>query len=196
MEEYKSISRYLNKNKKQSKGIKRLNTLLLFVVLALGCLIFLKIDNDNKKLVTNFLYSNNISFAKINDWYKKTLGNILPFEKVIPEPVIEVFNETMTYSKLENYNDGIKLSVADKYLVPVLESGIVVFVGDKEGLGKTIIIQQTDEVEVWYSNINNLNVTAYDYVSKGDYLGETIDDKLYLTFYKDGEVVDYKIYLQ
>lgn len=196
MNEYKSISKFLNKQKKSGKGVKILNRFLFFLVIVLGCLIFLKIDNDNKKLVSNFLYSNNISFAKINDWYKKTLGNILPFEKVILEPTVEVFDEKLTYSNLEAYKDGVKLSVENKYLVPILESGIVVFVGEKEGLGQTVIIQQTDEVEVWYSNVTNLNIKAYDYVSKGEYLGETIDDKLYLTFYKDKEVVDYKIYLQ
>lgn len=43
--------------------------------------------------------------------------------------------------------------VSNNYLVPTLESGIVVFMGEKEGYGKTIIIEQINGIDVWYSNI-------------------------------------------
>jgi len=35
----------------------------------------------------------------------------------------------------------------------------------------------------------------YDYLKAGDIVGETLDDKLYIVFMKDGKVLDYKDYI-
>ena len=78
----------------------------------------------------------------------------------------------------------------------MLDAGIVVFIGEKEDYGKTVIIQQTDGVDVWSGNVDNLNVKIYDYVESGALLGETKDDKLYLVFKKEGEVLDYKKFIE
>ncbi len=196
MKEYKSISKYINKYKKNDKKLSFFNKFLIFVIFVLGALIYMKYDNNNKQLISKFLYKNNINFASINYLYQKYLGNILPFEKIVKEPVTQVFDEKITYKTLNKYKDGIMLTVDDKYLVPALEGGIIVFIGEKTDYGKTMIIQQADGTEVWYGNITNNDSKLYDYVAKGDYLGETIDTKLYLLFQKDGKVVDYKEYIK
>lgn len=51
-------------------------------------------------------------------------------------------------------------------MVPTLESGIVVYIGEKEDYGTTVIIDQIDGVEVYYSNITVENLKLYDYVEK------------------------------
>lgn len=66
--------------------------------------------------------------------------------------------------------------------------GLIVFIGEKEGLGNTLIIQGIDETDYWYSNIENSNFSLYDYVSKGELLGITKTNKLYLTFQKKWEL--------
>ena len=68
------------------------------------------------------------------------------------------------------------------------------YLGDKDNLGNTCIIQGVDGVDIWYSNIDTSNLTLYDYVSKGDMLGTTLSDKLYLTLEKDNEFIDYETY--
>ena len=58
-----------------------------------------------------------------------------------------------------------------KYLkedVSLIQSGIVVYVGEKDNLGNTVIVQGVDGIDVWYSNLGNVNVSLYDYVSNGD----------------------------
>ena len=91
--------------------------------------------------------------------------------------------------------DGVQLEVASNYLVPNLESGMVIFVGEKENLGKTVIIEQVNGVEVWYSNLSSININIYDYVEKGSLIGEVSDQKLYLTFKKDGQILNYEDYI-
>ena len=80
-------------------------------------------------------------------------------------------------------------------MVPSIESGIVVFMGEKEGYGNTIIIEQVNGVDVYYSNINPSNIKLYDYIEKGKLLGEVKDNKLYMVFQKDGKYLDYKKYI-
>ena len=46
-----------------------------------------------------------------------------------------------------------------------------------------------------YSNIDTSNIKVYDHVEKGKYLGETLNNKLYLVFKKEGNFVDYKEYI-
>ena len=48
--------------------------------------------------------------------------------------------KTKIYQKANSYLDGVKLKVSANYMVPVLESGIVIFMGEKDGYGNTVVI--------------------------------------------------------
>ena len=106
-----------------------------------------------------------------------------------------VFNEKLTYLSKNKYLDGVKLKVNTNYLVPIIESGIVVYIGEKEGYGNTIIIQGADFTDIWYGNISNTNVSLYDYVDKGSFLGEANGEEIYLVFSQDGNILDYEKYI-
>ena len=106
-----------------------------------------------------------------------------------------MFNEKLDYEKANIYKDGVELTVSNNYLVPNLESGIVVFVGDKEGYGRTVIIEQINGVDVWYSNIKEKDIKLYDYVEKGKLIGEVANNKLYMVFQKEGKYLNYKEYI-
>ena len=135
-----------------------------------------------------------ISFSKFREWYDKNLGGTVPFDNKIVDDTVSVFSEDIRYSDVISHNDGAKLVVEDNYLVPVIESGIVVYMGEKEGYGYTIIVQQVDGVDAWYCNINS-GVELYDYIEKGSLLGDAKDNNIYLYFQKNGEFLDYKTYI-
>ena len=83
-----------------------------------------------------------------------------------------------------------------KYLkedVNVIQSGIVVFVGEKDGLGNTVIIQGIDGVEFWYSNLDDVVVGLYDYVSNGDKIASSKEYYL-VSLLKDGVLITYDEY--
>ena len=90
--------------------------------------------------------------------------------------------------KIDNY---LKLSVDNDYLVPSLETGLVIFTGVKEDFGNVVIIQQVDGVDIWYGNLTNINVKLYDYVDKGTLIG-SCNNVLYLVHKKDGEFLNYE----
>ena len=142
-----------------------------------------------------YLYENNINFATINNWYQEHFGDILPFQNIVKDNTKLVFNENLVYEDASVYKDGVKLKVDSNYLVPIIESGIVVFIGEKDDYGKTVIIEQVDGVNVWYGNIDNINVSLYDYVSKGELLAEA-NNSFYMVFQKKGKYIKYQDYLK
>jgi stage IV sporulation protein FA len=166
---------------------------LILVLIGLITLIYIKKDDKNKQLVYKYVFEQNISFSNVKEIYNKYLGGILPFDNIF-KVNSQVFSEKLKYKSSNKYKDGVSLSVDKNYLVPILQGGIITFVGDKDGYGKTVIIE-SDDIIIWYGNIDNITANLYDYVDKGAFLGETLNDKLYLVFKKEGKVVDYKKYI-
>lgn len=72
---------------------------------------------------------------------------------------------------------------------------MIVFIGDKENYGKTIIVEDLDGVYNWYGNIDNSSLKLYDYVEKGSLIGEA-SLKLYLVFSKGDKFLDYEEYIK
>lgn len=172
------------------KEIKKvLNKLLLSIIIFLIGMILVKTNTNLKETIRIKFYEESLPFQKLRDTYNKYIGKINPIEKTQP-----VFNETLVFNNISKYNDGVKLSVSDNYMVPILESGVVVFIGEKEKYKNTIIIEQVDGIDVFYGNIKSNNIKLYDYVEKGELLGEA-NKELYLVFQKDGEYLDYKKYI-
>lgn len=171
---------------------------LVTVVLVLIILIVTKSSDRYKAIIKQNVFDKNFSFAEVNKVYTKYLGSALPFKdvKIFKEETTTTFEEKLKYTETSKYLDGVKLTVEQNYLVPIQESGLVVFSGEKEGYGNIIIIQQVNGVDMWYGNLSNINVNLYDYVEKGNLLGEVKDTNLYLVYQKDGKYVDYKEYIQ
>ena len=198
--EYKSIEKYLKKGSNKDKKKKNrfysfsIKFFVCTIIVLLG-LIFIKGDSSLKSNLKNFLNSHNIPVSKINDFYKKHFGDILPFQSIAKDNTKLVFNEDLSYKDATKYKDGVRLSVDSSYLIPNLKDGIVIFIGNKDDYGKTIIIEQTDGVNVWYGNVTNINVSTYDYVNKGEFLAEA-KNSFYMAFEKDGKFLDYKNYIK
>ena len=174
---------------------KYISKLFIAVILMLITLITLKSNNELKTNFYKQVFDTNISFASINKVYQDCFGSPIPFQKLFKNKIDPVFNEKLSYDEANKYKDGVKLTVKKNYLIPILESGIVIFIGDKEGYGNTVIIQQTNGIDIWYSNVDKLNVKLYDFIEKGTLLGEVKDTNLYLVYIKEGKVLDYKDYI-
>lgn len=168
--------------------------LFLSCICVLCVLVYLKKNPNMKEIFYKKVYESNFDFAVINKLYNTYFGGTLPFSDLFDKNSEMVFNEKLFYNESYQYLDGVRLNVGSNYLVPILNEGLVIFIGFKEGYGNTVIIQQADGVNVWYSNISNVSFKLYDYVSKGDFLGEC-NEFLYLVFKKDGNVLDYKDFI-
>ncbi len=164
---------------------------LITVIITLILLIVMKANSGFKSIFYKYVYDTNFSFSYISNIYNKYFGNIIEIPTYKDKTV---FNEKINYTGKEKYLDGVKLSVGNNYLVNALESGMVVFIGNKDNYGDVVIVEQVNGVDLWYGNMNDVNVKLYDYIEKGNVIGE-VNDFLYLVFKKSGNILNYEDYI-
>ncbi len=195
--DYSKYQKIINKNrssKEKKKNYLRVFLIrsLIVIIIFLSVLIICKKDETIKNKIYNYVFKDDIAFTKIKKTYNKYLGGILPLKKELNTE--KVFNEKLKYDDISIYKDGIKLSVIDNYLVPSIKEGMVVFIGDKDDYGNTIIIEDLDGNDIWYGNIANTNLKLYDYVEEGSYVGE-VSKELYMVFTNGDKYLDYEDFI-
>lgn len=173
--------------------IKRMiyKIMIVMILVLFGTLIIQK-SNNIRNIIYDNVYVNYLNFSKVKNVYNTYLGNVIPFQNIVKEE--PVFNEKLKYKEKSKFNNGVKLTLKNN-IVPILDSGIVIFIGNKDGFNKTVIIENIDGVEEWYGNLDNINVKLFDYVKKNDILGDSVNNTLYLEFKKDNKPLDYNKFL-
>lgn len=192
MMKYKCLEKLEKKPKTKSKLMSFINKFLSAILIGLIIVVTMEYSPKFKSFMQEEVLSKNISFGFIGKLYNKYFGNVLPTSE---EEVVQVFKEKIQYLQKEEYCDGWKLTVQKDYLVPAIDSGIVVFIGDDPNYGKIITIEQEDKATITYGNIKNTDIKLYDYVIKGSYLGEIEGNILYLVILKDNNYLDVETYL-
>ena len=197
------MDEYLNnfKNKKKSfnkvkislnkKIINKLITkFMIAIIFFLISIIFTNYSDKNLLLYKEYVFTESLPFTKIKGWYEDLFGEVLPTQ----DNSQTVFNGKLVYKDISEYYDGEKLLVSKNTLVNNITSGVVVFSGEKDNYGNTVIIQGIDGVDIWYGNLENVSVSLYDYIETGNVIGQTKDEYLYLVIKKDNEYIKYENY--
>ncbi len=187
----------MNKKKTKKNIVARVFTrILLSIIFLLVSIIYINFSDKNLLKYKNTIFTDSLSFSKIHSLYDKYIGDVLFMKKDTSNKVQSVFNEEINYKNKVKYKEGYKLTVDNSYLVPSLQSGIVVFNGEKEGYNKCIIIQGMDGVDIWYCNLATTSLKMYDYIEKKSMIGETKGKTLYLVLEKDGKNLDLDEYIK
>ena len=190
---YKCLEKLgMKEEKKSNRVIKFVNKTLMAIFLGLVFLIIMEYSPKFKTFMQKDVLDENISFGLLGKLYNKYFGEVLPTNN---DNVVKVFKEKITYKEKEKYHDGYKLMVDNNYLIPVINGGVVVYLGEKEDYGKVIVIEGEDGVTITYGNIKNTDLKLYNYVTSGNYLGEANGDYIYITILKNGEYLDLEAYL-
>lgn len=197
MDEYRLLNKKLKKEKEEPPFKKLiftlLNQILICAVLFLVALIATK-SKTYKEQIYKYVYSYNLSFAEIEKLYQKHFGELFPTGEK-KEKVDPVTSEKLSYESLEEIENGAKLKVGKQASITAFESGLVLFVGEKDGFGSTLILEQVDGVEAWYVGVDVHELSIYDYVEKSSIIASSKEDYISVYFKKKGESVDYKNYV-
>ena len=186
-------SKYDKKNNKESNYLSKLvSRILISIIFLLVSLIYTNISNSNYSLYKEKVLNSNIRYTKIKNIYEKYFGKVLPNKKTND---VAVFSNNNSPQKIEPYQEGEKIIYEENNMIEALQSGIVVYMGNKDDLGYTIIVQGVDDIDIWYSNINNSSLKLYDYVEKGKIIGE-VDKELIINIIKDKDHLKYEEYLK
>lgn len=176
-EEYKNSSKKSNKNASWLKSIfSKLFTIVVFTMIVI---ITSNYSPKFRKFLIDDVLNSTMDFSKVNNIMDK-FTKVFKSEKTTP--VVKEVDE-----KSEKYKDGIKYYMKSSDEVVLKDSGIVTFIGEKEGYGNTIIIQQSNGYYAWYGNVKE-SVKLYDYIEKGNVIGET-QEYYYYVLYKDDKPI-------
>lgn len=170
-------------------NIKSIKNYLNRILLSIIIFFFLCLIIDNKLVNQDYILKNSIDFSYIRSKTRILFGNL------INKKDLYVTSEKIIYKDISKYNNSYKLLVDSNYVIKSIEEGVVVFIGNIEGLGKTITVNSKNGVNISYSNIENISVNMYDYINKNTILGSVTNNNLYLTFEKNKEYLSYEEFL-
>ena len=189
---HKKISKFNPKVQKYLSNL--LNKFLLSIIFLMVSIILIKSNSNIKTFYQEDILTKQINFTKFNDFYTKYFGNILPDYTVPSVPTQMASNTEFDYNNGTPYLNGTKLETTENYPVPIITSGIIVFLGEKDSLGPTCIVQGIDGIDIWYSHIDTSSLNLYDYVTEGKILAPTESNYFYLTIDSNGNYLTYDTY--
>jgi len=143
-------------------------------------------------------------FASVNKWYQESFGEPLAFLPQMPssdkvEPVTAQHalpvNGTIHESFQKN-GQGVVIETSQEQDVKASKSGNVIFAGNSNETGKTVIIQHADGSKSYYGYLDNIDVTQYEYVDSRKEIGTTTPSSngeqqhLYFAIQKGDDYID------
>jgi len=179
-EEYKNSKK--GKNKK-SFFKKLISKILIVIILLLCIMIACNYSPRFKEFINDKVLGDTFDFSKINNF----ISELNKEDKTVP--AIKEVEDTKTNNVFQKYKEGVKYQIKKGESINIKESGIVTYIGEKEGYNNTIIVQQSNGYYAWYGNIKE-EIKLYDYVTKGNTLGTAIADEYYFALFKDGKPLD------
>lgn len=176
---------------------KSLKNTLNKVLISLIIFVFLLIINKSNHKIINKIKSSildeSFNFVKINKISKKILGKeVLYYSK--NDKSIQVNSDEINTLNVHKYYDGEKFEVSTDLPIGAIQSGVVVFVGNKDKYHNTVIIQCADGYTIWYGNLKDISIKTYDYIEKGNLLGSADGSEIYLLIEKDNKYYTYDEY--
>lgn len=165
-----------------------INSLFRRVIFSLLILIIVSFALKNNcfyETIYNMIYYDTLDFSYIYSKYNFLLGNIASRKESY------VSSYRLKYKEISQTNNSFELVTDANLVINNINPGVVTFIGEVENLGFTVIISGDNNIDYWYSNLENISVNLYDHINN-EILGSTIDDKLIMTFKKDNEYLSYE----
>ncbi|WLD92235.1 M23 family metallopeptidase [Alkalihalobacillus sp. AL-G] len=190
---------------------------LLFRLMASVC-IFLIIGIVFKNPSPNLLpikeqvisaFQEEFKFAKVSGWYEETFGKPLAFfpsdnekgSKADGEDNVQKYALPANTKVLQSFKDngkGILLETGTNTEVSSIKEGFVIYVGEKDQIGKTVVVQHFDGSDTWYGKLDEINgdIKLYNYIESGTVLGKVSSEEgsesglFYFAIKNDGSFID------
>jgi len=180
------LNAYLEIKKEKSKVSLYITKILLSAIFLFLSLIYTSKDEKNAILFRESVFENSLNFMDFNNFYQKYLVRKPKGEQMVNSTIFD-------FEKIEDLEMGQKLTFSQRSVIKTLSSGIVVYTGEKENFGNTVIIQGSDGYDIWYGNLENVGVSLYDFVDKDAILAD-VENELYLVIKNDEKYLKYEEY--
>lgn len=178
-----------NKEEKNPPKVHPLFRKELFMLKILGAAVLylavaIIIDHPSEKLAKvensiKYAMSQEFNFMVVSDWYEDKFGKPLAFlpeqdSKETSTNQLQQYALSASGKILEDFNESgqrIAIETGANTTVQAFNEGQITFIGEKEGFGKTVVIQHSDNSESWYGNLAEVDVKLYELIEKGTKVG-------------------------
>ncbi|MFC0522461.1 peptidoglycan DD-metalloendopeptidase family protein [Pontibacillus salicampi] len=139
---------------------------------------------EKPKSVVQKAVTEEFQFASVNQWYQEKFGEPFAFLPTFPKATEQNSQTVATTGEdyalpvngsiqesFQTNGQGILLATSQEAQVKASRDGTVLFAGNKEDTGKTIIIQHADGTKSYYGNLSKIDVEQYEQVSNGNAIG-------------------------
>lgn len=181
--------------------------LLLSMCLVLIVAIIFRSTNPSLNSFKSFIKNSmkkDYQFVKISNWTSKTMGDMFsfsPMEFFKSSDGLNQNNDVIPVSgkvieSFKKNGKGITVETNRDKVVTAIQDGIIIFAGYEKNHGKTIIVQQSNQMNVWYGNLGSIKVNLYQHIASGDALGIVTNDSVsnrgeyYFAIEKDNKFLD------
>ncbi|MDM5320864.1 M23 family metallopeptidase [Bacillus altitudinis] len=143
------------------------------------------------KPIISQTFEQDFQFAAANRWFEKTVGNPLAFltDKKEDQKDVQANQELAVPASgkvQESFTQngaGVKVETSAE-AIDSMKEGYVVEVKKKSDTGLTVVVQHADNSYSWYGQLKKANVALYDFVDKGEKIGQiSLDDQGKGTYY-------------
>lgn len=199
-------------NEEKKKSPRFNGSVFLFQIMVSVCLFLAAgiafkndgIQAEKGQAMIKKMYHSEFQFAAAKKWYEKQFGKplaLLPDKQGASKKVTKDFAMPASgkvYESFEKNGQGIMLETGKSSNVETVKEGYVVFIGKKDKLGNTVIIQHSNGEESWYGELDSINssVKLYSYMEKEKKLGKVTPNedgktgKFYFALKKGNKFID------
>ena len=136
---------------------------------------------ETAKQAVDTVYQQEFQFATVSNWFEDTIGKPFAF---LPEDAIQGTNHDSSDSQfatpatgkiMQSFvkdGQGVLIKTSNSTSVDTIKEGVVIYAGEKEAHGKTVIVQHPDKSESWYARLQEIEVVLYEEVKKGAKVGK------------------------
>ncbi len=146
-------------------------------------------------------FATDFQFAKVSDWLASKVGDLSSFAPVDflksnnndNKKAIPVSGKLL--ESFKKNGEGILVETEANKNVTTINAGVVIFAGEDEVHGKTVVVQQKD-MNVWYGNLSDIEVTLYQHLDQNVAVGKVSpgtngnSGEYYFAIEKDQKYVD------
>lgn len=157
-----------------------------------GCLLIAIYEETGDQRWIHRIMSQQFPFLTFKQTYESVFGSAVPFllhDDGNYTDVIQVAEESsfLTGAIVERTTQGWWVQVANQTAVKNPDNGFVLFCGNQDPYGKTIIIQLENNREMWIGHIEKCDVPMYSFIQKGEHIGKSKDNLLFIALKHEGQ---------
>ncbi|KAB8134732.1 M23 family metallopeptidase [Gracilibacillus oryzae] len=151
---------------------------------------------EKPKEWTSYALQEEFPFASVNAWYQAKFGapfaletNVSEGEQLAALPVFGQIDQSF-----QDNGQGIMITADEETEVVAVNTGTVLFAGNDQKTGKTVIIQHADQSKTIYGYLSNIEVHSYQSVRAnqviGSYQPTETNQAIYFAVEKNQQYID------